>query len=111
MTELSRQFCEPCLAGAPAVTDEERELLLASLNAWTIVEYSGVLQLEKVYGFNDYTSTITFANKLAELAESEDHHPLMVVEWGKVTVRWWTHKISGLHKNDFIMASKTDLLV
>ena len=49
-------------------------------------------------------------NKVADLAEKEDHHPEIILEWGKVTVIWWSHKIGGLHKNDFICASKTDAL-
>ena len=48
---------------------------------------------------------------IAELAEAEGHHPALLTEWGKVTVSWWTHKIRGLHRNDFIMAAKTDALV
>ena len=54
--------------------------------------------------------TINFTNKIAELAEEEDHHPAILLEWGRVEVTWWTHKIGGLHKNDFIAAAKTDLL-
>jgi len=48
---------------------------------------------------------------VGEIAEAEDHHPLVVTEWGRVTVQWWTHKIGGLHQNDFIMAAKTDRLL
>jgi 4a-hydroxytetrahydrobiopterin dehydratase len=42
------------------------------------------------------------------MADKEDHHPLITLEWGKVTILWWSHKIEGLHKNDFICASKTE---
>ena len=55
-----------------------------------------------------YKDSLNFTNKVAELAEVEDHHPEIVLEWGNVTVSWWSHKIKGLHKNDFICASKTD---
>ena len=48
------------------------------------------------------------SNKIANLAEQEDHHPKISLEWGKVSVLWWSHKIKGLHRNDFICASKTD---
>jgi len=51
-----------------------------------------------------------FTNQVAKIANDEDHHPAILTEWGKVTVTWWTHKIRGLHLNDFIMAAKTDQL-
>ena len=54
--------------------------------------------------------TVTEYRMAIALAEIEDHHPLIILEWGKVTVKWWSHKINGLHKNDFICAAKTDLL-
>ena len=53
---------------------------------------------------------LKFVSKVANLAEEEDHHPEIILEWGKVTVSWWSHKIKGLHKNDFIAAAKTDCL-
>ena len=67
--------------------------------------YSG-----KVFNFDNYSDAISFTNKIAQLAEEEDHHPAILLEWGRVEVTWWTHKIGGLHKNDFIAAAKTDLL-
>ena len=62
------------------------------------------------FGFLNYDDSRNFLNKVADLAEEEDHHPEIILEWGKVTVIWWSHKINGLHKNDFICASKTDAL-
>ena len=53
---------------------------------------------------------VDFTKKVAEMADEEDHHPKIILEWGKVTVYWWSHKIEGLHKNDFICAAKTDSL-
>lgn len=53
---------------------------------------------------------MAFTQKIAVLAEDENHHPAILTEWGKVTVLWWSHKINGLHVNDFIMAAKTDLI-
>ena len=53
---------------------------------------------------------INNVSKVANLAEEEDHHPEITLEWGKVTVSWWSHKIKGLHRNDFIAAAKTDNL-
>ncbi|MDA9805629.1 4a-hydroxytetrahydrobiopterin dehydratase, partial [Gammaproteobacteria bacterium] len=60
--------------------------------------------------FSNYRDSVEFSNKVAEMADKEDHHPVITIEWGKVTIVWWSHKIQGLHKNDFICASKTDYL-
>ena len=58
----------------------------------------------------DFAGAIAFTNRVADLAEAEGHHPAIITEWGRVTIRWWTHAIGGLHKNDFIMAARTDKL-
>lgn len=110
MTELTQQGCEACRPDAPKVTPEEQESLLAELDGWGIVDKKGVLQLLKVYDFDNFEQALTFTNAVGQLAEAAGHHPALLTEWGRVTVRWWTHKIRGLHKNDFIMAAKTDHL-
>ena len=76
---------------------------------WQVVEYSGIHQLERIFSFNDFNQALSFTMKVGILAEAEAHHPSITTEWGKVTVTWWTHKVKGLHKNDFIMAAKTDV--
>jgi 4a-hydroxytetrahydrobiopterin dehydratase len=63
-----------------------------------------------VFTFNDFAGALAFTNRVGALAEAEGHHPAILTEWGKVTVTWWTHAISGLHRNDFIAAAKTDAL-
>jgi 4a-hydroxytetrahydrobiopterin dehydratase len=75
---------------------------------WKIVEKDGVPRLERNFSFQDFTEAMDFAVKVGEMAEKEDHHPSLLLEWGKVTVSWWTHKIQGLHRNDFVAAAKTD---
>jgi 4a-hydroxytetrahydrobiopterin dehydratase len=74
------------------------------------VEHKGIKRLERTFKFKDFAQALAFTNKVGELAESEGHHPAILTEWGKVTVAWWTHKIKGLHQNDFAMAAKTDRL-
>ena len=64
--------------------------------------------LERVFQFPDFAQALAFTNRVGALAEEEGHHPALLTEWGKVTVAWWTHAIGGLHRNDFIMAAKTD---
>ncbi|WP_028116927.1 4a-hydroxytetrahydrobiopterin dehydratase [Ferrimonas senticii] len=111
MSELSELKCEACQAGAPQVTEQELAQLMAQLPDWSVPVREGVMQLERVYKFKNFKLAWAFSNKVAELAEAEFHHPGILLEWGKVTVTWWTHAIAGLHKNDFIMAAKTDQLL
>ena len=110
MSDLVKQKCEACRADAPRVTDDELPDLLKQIPDWQPITTESVLKLNKVFNFENYAEAISFTNKIAELAEEEDHHPAILLEWGRVEVTWWTHKIGGLHKNDFIAAAKTDQL-
>ncbi len=110
MEDLTSRICEPCRIGAPKVTEAEIEALKPQVPDWEIVTRDGVDQLERVFAFDDFAAALAFTTRVGELAEREGHHPVITTEWGKVTVRWWTHKIGGLHENDFIMAAKTDRL-
>ncbi|WP_185235880.1 4a-hydroxytetrahydrobiopterin dehydratase [Teredinibacter franksiae] len=107
---LSQTHCEACRADAPPLSQHELEALPSQLPRWTIIEDSDVAQLKQVFAFSNFVQALAFANRVGELAEEEGHHPALLVEWGRVTARWWTHKIRGLHKNDVIMAAKTDHL-
>lgn len=111
MTSLANQPCEVCRVGAPLVTEAETNEFLVSVPEWGIIEERGVNQLVRRFCFSDFVAAIAFADRVGELAEEVGHHPKLVVEWGKVAVFWWTHKIDGLHKTDFIMAAKTDQLL
>ncbi|WP_339805242.1 4a-hydroxytetrahydrobiopterin dehydratase [uncultured Marinobacter sp.] len=108
MSKLTREHCEACRIDAPAVTAEEQDALLIQIPDWDIVGDGDVPQLRRVFRFRNFAEALVFTNQLAELAEEEEHHPAILLEYGKVTVRWWTHKIGGLHRNDFIMAARTD---
>lgn len=96
--------------GAPVVSEEEASDLLVSIPAWKRQFHDGVDKLIREFHFVEFKDAFEFTLKIASLAEREQHHPSILTEWGKVTVYWWTHKINGLHVNDFIMASKTDLI-
>lgn len=111
MTELTEMTCEACRFDAPLVTDDERAEYGPKISQWENVEVEGVERLRRVFKLKNYQEALAFTNRIAEMAEAEDHHPLIVLEWGKVTVEWWTHKINGLHRNDFIAAAKTDALL
>ncbi|RPJ45039.1 MAG: 4a-hydroxytetrahydrobiopterin dehydratase [Chloroflexi bacterium] len=108
MTELSKMKCVPCRGDEPTVTGEEMNRYLPQVPEWKVVNRGGENQLERVFKFRDFAQALEFTNRVGALAEEEDHHPAILTEWGRVTVNWWTHAIQGLHKNDFIMAAKTD---
>ncbi len=110
MTQLQEESCEACRMGAPQLTSKEIADLRTQIPAWRLVDDEGVRKLRREFSFSNFADAMAFANKVAELAEAHNHHPLITVEWGKVTVLWWTHKIHGLHRNDAIMAAKTDFL-
>lgn len=91
-----------------AISNVEQKEFLRQLPEWTVVDDKNINQLQRIFNFRNFAEAIAFTNRIAELAEQADHHPLLITEWGKVTVKWWTHRIKGLHINDFVMASKTD---
>jgi 4a-hydroxytetrahydrobiopterin dehydratase len=110
MKNLTQEKCEVCRIGAPKVTEQEIEVLRLLVPGWLVVDRHGVTTLEKVFQFEDFAAALAFTNSVGALAEEEGHHPALLTEWGRVTVSWWTHKIQGLHRNDFVMAAKTDRL-
>ncbi len=110
MSELRVGTCEPCRVGAPLISDDELRELSPQIPDWQVVSVDGVKQLTRQFSFDNFTGAMAFANAVGALAEEQGHHPALLVEWGKVTVNWWTHKIGGLHKNDVMMAAKTDPL-
>ena len=110
MSDLARERCSACEPGAPAVTGEERAQLLERLPGWTVRYENGVPVLVRLFVCADFAAALRFANSIGATADAEDHHPRLVVEWGRVEVSWWTHTIEGLHRNDFILAARTDAL-
>lgn len=107
---IAQEHCVACQRGAPTVTEEEIEELLPQVSDWNIVTIDGIPQLQRTFRFSNFLEALAFTKRVGELAESEGHHPALLTEWGKVTVTWYTHKIKGLHRNDFIMAARTDAL-
>ncbi len=110
MSQLTNKTCVACRVGAPLATEEEINEFMQQLPDWAIVEEEGIKRLKRIFRFNNFMDAVAFTQKVAVVAEDENHHPAILTEWGKVTVFWWSHKIEGLHVNDFIMAAKTDLL-
>jgi 4a-hydroxytetrahydrobiopterin dehydratase len=111
MTRLAQQTCEACRADSPQATAEETAEYLKQTPGWAVIREDDINKLSKTYSFKDWGEAIAFTNQVGDLAEEYGHHPAVLTEWGRVTVKWWTHKIRGLHKNDFIMAAKSEELV
>jgi 4a-hydroxytetrahydrobiopterin dehydratase len=111
MSELTEMTCEACRFDAPKVTDSEKSQFHNEIPGWEIVNVDDIERLRRVFKLKNYAESVAFTNRIADMAEAEDHHPLIVLEWGRVTVEWWSHKIKGLHRNDFIAAAKTDSLL
>jgi 4a-hydroxytetrahydrobiopterin dehydratase len=109
VNDLTSSTCEACRIDAPKVSNDEASLLIKEIKGWDLIN-DGLKKLKKEFSFSNYSDSVDFLNKVADMAEQEDHHPQIILEWGKVTVIWWSHKIKGLHKNDFICAAKTNNL-
>ena len=110
MEQLAQMKCTACRKGEPTVTEEELALFQPQVPDWHIVQVDGIDHLKRTFIFPNFLEALDFTNLVGGLAEEEGHHPALLTEWGKVTVSWWTHKIGGLHRNDFIMAARTDEL-
>ena len=110
MSTLSAERCVACRRDSPRVTEAEVAVLKHEVSGWQLLERDGIARLERVFHFPSFADALAFTNRVGALAEAEGHHPALLTEWGRVTVTWWTHKIRGLHRNDFIMAAKTDVL-
>jgi 4a-hydroxytetrahydrobiopterin dehydratase len=110
MTELLSQHCEACHRDAPHATEAEIAEYLPQIPEWETIEEGSVKRLQRVYRFENFADALAFTVRVGELAESERHHPSLLTEWGRVRVTWFTKKIKGLHRNDFVMAAKTDRL-
>ncbi len=108
MINLAAGKCVACRAGEPTLTDAQIAEFQPQVPEWQVREVDGIKRLERVFKLKNFVEAIAFTDKVGLIAEKEGHHPLIITEYGRVTVNWWTHVIKGLHKNDFIMAAKTD---
>lgn len=102
--------CVACREDEPTVSDAEIAAVRAQIHDWEIIEVDDVKRLTKAFAFADFAAALAFTDTVGALAEEEGHHPALLTEWGRTTVTWWTHAIGGLHRNDLIMAAKTDEL-
>jgi 4a-hydroxytetrahydrobiopterin dehydratase len=110
LTPLSLKACIPCTRNSSPLDESELTECLDQLPDWKVVERNNVQLLQKSFAIRPYKKAMGFVMAVGELAETENHHPELLLEWGRVTVSWWTHTISGLHINDCILAARCDEL-
>jgi 4a-hydroxytetrahydrobiopterin dehydratase len=105
---LTQKTCTPCQGGIPPLTLGEAEALLSQARGWRLLENG--TRLERRFAFQTFVAALAFVNRVGDLAEAEGHHPDITFGWGYASVLFYTHKIGGLHENDFIMAAKVNEL-
>ena len=110
MNRLTQEKCVACRRDSPPATSQDVAELHPQVPQWELITEDGIKKLNRLFRFSDFQQALDFTNVLGALAESEGHHPRLVTEWGRVVVTWWTHKIRNLHRNDFVMAAKSDQL-
>lgn len=108
MSRLTEAQVTPGQQGMSALKQAAIEEYMAQIEGWEVVDVQEVPRLQRTYRFDDFVQALDFTNQVGVIAEEVDHHPVLELTWGRVTVSWWTHVIDGLHKNDFIMAARTD---
>ncbi len=105
---LTEKTCTPCRGGEPPLTVGEAERYLAETPGWSLIEEGS--RIERKFKFKNFAEALQFVNQVGEIAEEEGHHPEIRFGWGHCTVVFYTHKIDGLHENDFIMAARVNAL-
>lgn len=114
--DLTKKKCVSCEAGTPPLTNGKEDKLIKEVPGWELLRdpSAGSGQAHKIrrqFRFKDFKEAMNFVNKVAEIAEGEGHHPNITIIYNKVTITLFTHAIGGLSENDFILASKINLLV
>lgn len=111
MPRLADESCSPCQGNSASVGEAEQTERLTQLPGWRVTTADDHPQLEKTFRFPNFVTALEFANRVGAIAEAANHHPRIVVEWGRVSVAWWTHSLQDLHHNDFVLAARTDSLL
>lgn len=109
MEGLAEKSCVPCRGGVPPLTEAEATRLVAGVPGWALAD--DATRLVRRFEFRDFVGAMKFVNRVADLAESQGHHPDIAIHWNRVDLTLWTHKIGGLHENDFILAARVNRLL
>lgn len=107
--DLLQKHCVPCESGTPPLSNEKENELIRENPQWLLVR-NGLHKITRQFKFKNFKEAIAFVNKIAELAESEGHHPDIAIVYNKVQLDLFTHAVGGLSENDFIMAAKINAL-
>ena len=107
--DLAQKHCVPCEGGMPALSEEKENELMRQTKEWIFIK-DGTHKIRRQFKFGDFKEAMNFVNKVAEIANTEDHHPDIYIFYNKVQLDLFTHAVGGLSKNDFIMASKINML-
>jgi len=109
MDALADRVCVPCRRGGSPLSSRQAGELAAELSPdWTVVDGH---HLVRRLHFPDFASALAFTNRIGQIAEDLDHHPDLMLGWGRVEITIWTHVIDGLSENDFIFAARVDRLL
>lgn len=108
---MSKVECDACQFDADKLDSSQIQQKLKQLPDWEWIQPDQIDQLSRTFSTRDFVSAMALAQKIETLAESVNHHPQLIIEYGRLTVRWWSHKIKGLHAMDFDMAQKTEKLL
>jgi 4a-hydroxytetrahydrobiopterin dehydratase len=106
--DLTAKTCVPCRGGIPPLTEDEAKGLAKQTPDWQLAPKAH--HISRKFTFPDFKTALSFVDKVGALAEDEGHHPDLEFGWGYCTIKTFTHKIDGLHENDFILAAKIDKL-
>lgn len=107
-TSLAQEHCVACGGECVAVTEDERKTLQLDVPMWQIEEAEGARRLRREFEFENYDNAVGFVNQVATAAREQNHHPIITLRPDSVSVAWWTHTLRDLHRNDYIMAARTD---
>jgi len=107
MSELASKICVPCREGVPPLAGKELEDLAKQVPQWKVIDGH---HITRSFAFPDFRQALVFVNKVGEVAESQGHHPDILLSWGKAEITIWTHKTNGLTESDFVLAAKIDKL-
>lgn len=105
MNDLMKKHCVPCEGGMPPLSNKKEDEFVSQVADWVLVR-DGTHRITRQFKFKDFRKAMAFVNKVAEIANKEDHHPDIKIVYNKVSLDFFTHAVGGLSENDFIMASK-----
>ena len=106
--DIAQKTCTPCRGGVPPLTREAADGYLPQTPGWELAEDGRLIR--RTFKFANFRKALGFVDKVGELAEAEGHHPDICFGWGYAAISLHTHKIKGLHENDFILAAKINQL-